>query len=97
MLHETRVWLKIMMNYLIPNLHYTDITPDRVCLVYALMTETKLNIGAIIKSTTRKARLHKGHKYAFGGIITKLCHRIDVPEEPLDYMDPLYPAAVDVT
>ncbi|KAG5619828.1 hypothetical protein H5410_005046 [Solanum commersonii] len=42
------------MNYLIPGLHYTDITRDRVCLVYALITSSELNIGAIIKSSMWK-------------------------------------------
>ncbi|KAK4731410.1 hypothetical protein R3W88_024398 [Solanum pinnatisectum] len=55
MLQETRVWLKVVMNCLIPCLHYTDITRDRVCLVYALMTGMEINIGAIIKSSIRKA------------------------------------------
>ncbi|KAG5580181.1 hypothetical protein H5410_050808 [Solanum commersonii] len=74
MLRETRVWLKVVMNCLIPGLYYTDITHDRVCLVYALLTGMELNIGAIIKSFMWKARDHKGHKYAFGGLITKMCH-----------------------
>ncbi|KAH0686462.1 hypothetical protein KY284_017015 [Solanum tuberosum] len=97
MLWETRVWLKVVMNYLIPGLHYTDITCDRVCLVYALMTGMKLNIGAIIKSSMRKARVHKEHRYAFCGLITKMCCVAGVPEENLDYMAPLYPASVDIT
>ncbi|KAK4731675.1 hypothetical protein R3W88_024663 [Solanum pinnatisectum] len=67
MLQETRIWLKVVMNCLIPGLHYTDITRDR-------------------------ARVHKGHKYAFGGLITKMCRIAGVPDEQLDYMAPLYPA-----
>uniref|UniRef100_M1DG54 Putative plant transposon protein domain-containing protein n=1 Tax=Solanum tuberosum TaxID=4113 RepID=M1DG54_SOLTU len=97
MLRETNVWLKVVMNYLIPGLHYTDISRDRVCLVYALMTSMELNIGAIVKSAMRKARVHKGHKYAFGGLITQMCHAAGVPEESLDYMAPLCPAPVDIT
>uniref|UniRef100_M1DRA7 Uncharacterized protein n=1 Tax=Solanum tuberosum TaxID=4113 RepID=M1DRA7_SOLTU len=48
-----------MMNCLIPRLHYTDNNRDRVCLVYALMTPTELNIGAVLKSAMRKARCTK--------------------------------------
>ncbi|KAG5571633.1 hypothetical protein H5410_061399 [Solanum commersonii] len=70
---------------------------DRVCLVYALMAGMELNIGAIIKSFMRKARVHKGHMYAFGGLITKMCRAVGVPEENVDYMTPLYPAPVDIT
>uniref|UniRef100_M1D859 Putative plant transposon protein domain-containing protein n=1 Tax=Solanum tuberosum TaxID=4113 RepID=M1D859_SOLTU len=97
MLRETRVWLKIVMNCLILGLHYTDITQDRVCLVYALMTATKLNIGLVLKSIMRKARVHKGHKYAFGGLITRMCRAVGFPEKNMDYMAPLFPAPVDIT
>ncbi|KAG5571568.1 hypothetical protein H5410_061334 [Solanum commersonii] len=94
---ETRVWLKVVMKCLIMGLHYTDITCDRVCLVYALMTGMELNIGAIIKSSIRKARVHKGDRYAFGGLITKMCRAEGVPEKNVNYMAPLYPAPVDIT
>ncbi|KAH0650056.1 hypothetical protein KY284_029968 [Solanum tuberosum] len=97
MLRETRVWLKIVMNCLIPGLHYTDITRDRVCLVYALMTAIELNIGVVSKSAMQKARVHKRHKYAFGGLITRMCHVPGVPEENVDYMAPLFPAPVGIT
>ncbi|KAH0652489.1 hypothetical protein KY289_030167 [Solanum tuberosum] len=91
------MWLKVVMNCLIPGLHYTDITHDMVCLVYALMTSTELNIGAIVKSAMRMARVHEGHMYDFGGLITKMCRAAGVPEEHVDYMAPLYPASVDIT
>uniref|UniRef100_M1DMK3 Putative plant transposon protein domain-containing protein n=1 Tax=Solanum tuberosum TaxID=4113 RepID=M1DMK3_SOLTU len=93
MLRETRVWLKVVMNCLISGLHCIVITSDRVCLVYALMTSTELNIGAIIKSSMRKVRVHKWHMYAFGGLITKMCRAASVPEENVDYMAP----PVDIT
>ncbi|KAK4733956.1 hypothetical protein R3W88_008217 [Solanum pinnatisectum] len=97
MIREARVWLKIVMHYLILELHYTDITRDRVCLVYALMTATKVNIGVVLKSSMRKARVHKGHMYAFGGLITSLCRVAGVPKENVDYMAPLFPAPVNIT
>ena len=61
------------MNFLIMGLHYSDITRDRVCLVYALMTSMKLNIWAILKFSMRKARVHTGYMYTFCGLITKMC------------------------
>ncbi|KAL3339362.1 hypothetical protein AABB24_028136 [Solanum stoloniferum] len=60
MIRDAQVWLKIIMNCLIPGLHYTNITRDRVCLVYALMTPTKLNIGDVLQSPKRKARFING-------------------------------------
>ncbi|KAG5575871.1 hypothetical protein H5410_056005, partial [Solanum commersonii] len=96
LLREARVWLKIMMHYLILGLHYTYINQDRVCLVYALMTAADVNIGAVLKSAIRKARVHKGRRSAFGGLITKLCHVAGVPEESMDYMTPLFPTPMDI-
>ncbi|KAG5615718.1 hypothetical protein H5410_015542 [Solanum commersonii] len=52
------------------------ITRDKVCLVYALMTNTELNIGAVLKSAMRKARVHRGKRYAFGGLITHFCRSV---------------------
>uniref|UniRef100_M1DJS0 Putative plant transposon protein domain-containing protein n=1 Tax=Solanum tuberosum TaxID=4113 RepID=M1DJS0_SOLTU len=97
MLRETRVCLEIVMNCLISGLHYTDITRDRACLVYALMTATELNIRAVLKSAMRKAWVYKGHMYDFGGLITRMCRAVGVPEENVDYMAPLYPTPVDIT
>uniref|UniRef100_M1DQI2 Putative plant transposon protein domain-containing protein n=1 Tax=Solanum tuberosum TaxID=4113 RepID=M1DQI2_SOLTU len=96
MLRETRVWLRVAMNCLIPGLHYTNITRDRVCLVYALMIGTELNIGDVLKSAMRKAWIHEGHMYDFGGLITRMSRVAGVLEENLDYMAPLFPASVDI-
>lgn len=68
---ETRVWTKIIMYSFIPGLYYTEITQDKVCLVYALMTGAVVNIRVVFKSSMRKARVHKGHRYAFRSLITK--------------------------
>ncbi|KAK4706776.1 hypothetical protein R3W88_033685 [Solanum pinnatisectum] len=57
---EARVWLKIVMNYLILGLHFTEVTRDRVCLVYALMKDLPINVGTVLKSAMRKARVHRG-------------------------------------
>uniref|UniRef100_M1D8H2 Putative plant transposon protein domain-containing protein n=1 Tax=Solanum tuberosum TaxID=4113 RepID=M1D8H2_SOLTU len=97
MFRETCICLKIVMNCLIPGIHFTDITRDMVCLVYALMTGTELNIRAIVKSAMRKSRVHKGHMYDFSCLITKMCRAAGVPKEHLHYMAPLYPAPVDIT
>ncbi|KAG5605289.1 hypothetical protein H5410_026781 [Solanum commersonii] len=94
---EARVWLKIVMNCLIPGLHFTEVMRDRVCLVYALMKDLPINIGAVLKSSMRKARVHRGRRYTFGGLITNLCKRAGVPEESVDYMAPLFTTPLDVT
>uniref|UniRef100_M1DH54 Putative plant transposon protein domain-containing protein n=1 Tax=Solanum tuberosum TaxID=4113 RepID=M1DH54_SOLTU len=69
----------------------------REARVYALMTATELNVKVVLKSAMRKAQGHKGHRYAFGGLITRMCRVAGVPEENVDYMAPLFPAPVDIT
>ncbi|KAG5631731.1 hypothetical protein H5410_003448 [Solanum commersonii] len=54
----------------------------------------ELNIRTVLKSAMRKAWIHKGHKYAFGGLITKMCRPAGDPEENVDYMSPLFPTPV---
>ncbi|KAG5605137.1 hypothetical protein H5410_026629 [Solanum commersonii] len=44
-----------------------------------------------------RARVHKGHRYAFGGLNTRTCRAAGVPKENVDYMAPLFPAPVDIT
>lgn len=56
-----------------------------MCLTYALMTGMTLNYGAIFRLAMRKAKTHKAHRYAFGGLITQLCLMTGVPEEDADY------------
>ncbi|KAH0758158.1 hypothetical protein KY290_021651 [Solanum tuberosum] len=94
---EGWVWLKIIINCFIPGLYYTEVTRDRVCLVYALMKDVPISIGAVLKSAMRKARVHRGRRYVFGGLITNLCRRAGLPNESVDYMAPLFTTPLDVT
>ncbi|KAG5610241.1 hypothetical protein H5410_021522 [Solanum commersonii] len=56
---EARVWLKIVMDFLIPGLNLTKVARDRACLFYALMN-LPINVGAILKLAMRKARVNRG-------------------------------------
>ncbi|KAH0761031.1 hypothetical protein KY290_017104 [Solanum tuberosum] len=94
---EGRIWLKMVMNCLIPGLHFTEVTRDRVCLVYALMKDLPINVGAVLKLAMRKARVHRGRRYTFGGLITNFCRRAGVPKESVDYMAPLFTTPLDIT
>lgn len=94
---EVRVWSKIMMNCLNLGLHYINDTRDTVCLKYALMKDTNINIGAAFRLEKKKTQLHQGRRYAFGGLITQFFRAVGVREESLDYMATLIPGSVDVT
>lgn len=64
--------------------------------VYVLFVDGEYR-GSIIKSTMLKDRVHNGHTYAFGGLITRMYRIVEVSEEILDYMAPLYEARMDIT
>uniref|UniRef100_M1DFU7 Putative plant transposon protein domain-containing protein n=1 Tax=Solanum tuberosum TaxID=4113 RepID=M1DFU7_SOLTU len=73
MLWETHVWMKVVMNCLIPGLHYNDITRDRVCLVYALMTgipEEHLDYMAPLYPVPVDITRTKGSYTEFGPTLT---------------------------
>lgn len=70
---------------------------DKTIYTLTCSDRQDLNIGAIIKSAMRKAWVRKGHRFAFGGLIAKMCRRAGVPTKNLDYMDPFYPEAEDIT
>ncbi|KAG5577264.1 hypothetical protein H5410_057398 [Solanum commersonii] len=76
---------------------YVHMMREEVCLVYALMTSTELNIGAILKSAMQKARVQKEHVYTFSGLITRICRDVGVSKKNVDYMAPLFPEPVDIT
>ncbi|KAG5592144.1 hypothetical protein H5410_042658 [Solanum commersonii] len=62
---------------------FTEVTRDRVCLVYALMKDLPINVEAVLKLAMRNTRVHRGRRYAFGGLITNLYRRAGVPEKSL--------------
>lgn len=63
----------------------THITRDWVCLAYALMAEEAINVGAMLKSTMKKARLQKDLTYSFGGLMNSFLRSLDVEKEVTDY------------
>ena len=50
---EAQVWLKIFLDCLIPGLHFNKVMRDRVNLVYALMKNLTINVGAVLKLSMR--------------------------------------------
>ncbi|XP_016577508.2 uncharacterized protein LOC107875339 isoform X2 [Capsicum annuum] len=87
---EARLWAKIIYACLVHGTHMTAVTRDRVCIIYALMREDiELNVGAIIFSAMRKARLLGGRRYGFGGLLTRFLRQQGVPEEDVDYKPPV--------
>ncbi|KAH0717889.1 hypothetical protein KY285_013920 [Solanum tuberosum] len=51
-----RVWLKIVCSVLLPAKHLTEVTPNKVVLVYMLMKGTPIIVGAILRQNMMKFR-----------------------------------------
>ncbi|MCD7456534.1 hypothetical protein HAX54_032088 [Datura stramonium] len=65
--------------------HVTHVTKERVCLVYALMIEMPVNVGAIIKDVLRISRVKKGQRLNFGDFLTRFLRGHQIEEEVVDY------------
>uniref|UniRef100_M1DCP2 Putative plant transposon protein domain-containing protein n=1 Tax=Solanum tuberosum TaxID=4113 RepID=M1DCP2_SOLTU len=78
MLREARVWLNIVMHCSTPGLHYTNITRDRVCLIYYLMTpsvpEERLDYMAPLFLAPVDITKTKGPDNEFGPTLTTAEH-----------------------
>lgn len=50
----------------------TEVTRDRVCLIYALMcNDVDVNVGVVIFSTMKKMCYHEERQNSFGGLLIR--------------------------
>uniref|UniRef100_M1DFB8 Putative plant transposon protein domain-containing protein n=1 Tax=Solanum tuberosum TaxID=4113 RepID=M1DFB8_SOLTU len=96
-----RVWLKIVSNVLLPAKHLTELTQDRVVLVYMLMKGMPINVGAILRQNMMKFRNNLRWRFCYGGLITRFFRTQGIEEEACDMMIAFHPdltgKVVDVT
>jgi hypothetical protein len=98
---EAKVWLKIVCSVLLPSKHMTDVTRDRVVLVYRLMRGLQVNAGSVIRRNMMKFRSNKRWRFCYGSMITRFLRMSEVEEEVHDLSAPRAPhlvcKLVDVT
>lgn len=76
----------------------TDVTRDKVCLIYSLMRDDiNINVGPVILSSIKKARYHQECRYRFGGLLTRFLWSHEIEEEALDYRPLVDTLPIDVT
>ncbi|KAG5577046.1 hypothetical protein H5410_057180 [Solanum commersonii] len=63
-----RVWLKIVCSVLLLAKHLTDVTRDRVVLVYMLMKGMPINVGAILRQNMMKFRNNLRWRFCYGRV-----------------------------
>ncbi|KAH0661654.1 hypothetical protein KY284_026585 [Solanum tuberosum] len=79
-----RVWLKIVCSVLLPLKHLTEVTRDRVVLVYMLMKGMPINVGAILRQNMMKFRNNMRWRFCYGGLITHFLRAQCIGEEVVD-------------
>lgn len=80
------MWVKIIYHYFIQKTHIVDVMCKRVCLINSLICDDiEVNIGAVIFLMMRKMCFYQGHRYGFGGLLTRFLMDHGVKEEVLDY------------
>lgn len=91
---EARVWLKIVCSTLVPKKHMTDVTRERVVLIYHLMKGLPVNVRAILRQNILKFRTNKRWCFCYGSIITRYLrvllieevHDVCSPRAPIEYV-----------
>uniref|UniRef100_M1DG69 Putative plant transposon protein domain-containing protein n=1 Tax=Solanum tuberosum TaxID=4113 RepID=M1DG69_SOLTU len=78
------VWLKIVCSVLLPAKHLTEVTRDKVVLVYMLMKEMPINVGAILRQNMMKFRNNLRWRFCYGGLITRFLRAEGIEEKTVD-------------
>ncbi|KAF3620990.1 hypothetical protein FXO38_32040 [Capsicum annuum] len=95
---EARMWGRIVYACLIQGKYMTEMTRDRVCLIYALMcADMEINVGSVIFSMMNKMRTQVGRSFGFGSLVTRFLRRHRVDEEELDYKPDVITRPMDIT
>ncbi|KAG5606879.1 hypothetical protein H5410_028371, partial [Solanum commersonii] len=79
-----KVWLKIVCSVLLPSKHVTEVTRDRVVLVYMLMKGMPINVGAILRQNMMKFRNNLRWRFYYGRLITRFLRAKGIEEETVD-------------
>ncbi|KAH0761708.1 hypothetical protein KY290_017781 [Solanum tuberosum] len=79
-----RVWLKKVCSVLLPVKHLTEVTRDRVVLVYMLIKGMPINVGAILRQNMMKFRNNMRWRFCYGGLITRFLRVRSIEEEVVD-------------
>ncbi|KAH0709561.1 hypothetical protein KY284_010988 [Solanum tuberosum] len=79
-----RVWLKIVCSVLLPAKHLTEVTRDRVVLVYMLMKGMPINVGEILRKDKMKFRNNLRWRFCYGGLITRFLRTQGIEEEAVN-------------
>uniref|UniRef100_M1DJB3 Putative plant transposon protein domain-containing protein n=1 Tax=Solanum tuberosum TaxID=4113 RepID=M1DJB3_SOLTU len=86
-----RVWLKIVCSMLLPAKHLSEVTRERVVLVYMLMKEMSITVGAILRQSMMKFRNNLRWRFWYGGLITHFLRAEGIEEEPVDMIVAYHP------
>uniref|UniRef100_M1DUH5 Putative plant transposon protein domain-containing protein n=1 Tax=Solanum tuberosum TaxID=4113 RepID=M1DUH5_SOLTU len=81
---EVRIWLKYVCSTLLSCKHTTNVTRERVVLVYRWMKGLPMNVGAILEQNMLKFRTSKRWHFCYGSIINRYLRALQIEEEVRD-------------
>ncbi|KAG5600524.1 hypothetical protein H5410_031894 [Solanum commersonii] len=97
----TRVCLNIVCSVLLPAKHLTEVTRDRVVLVYMLMKGMPIKVRAILRQNMMKFRNNLRWRFCYESLITHFLRADGIEEETVDMTVAYHPnltgKLVDVT
>ncbi|MCE0480557.1 hypothetical protein HAX54_037524 [Datura stramonium] len=67
---EARAWVNLVCIVLLPGTHTTEISRERVVLVYMLMNGLPTNFGAVLGENMRRSKDNFYWKYCYGSLLT---------------------------
>jgi len=78
-----RVWSVLSYSNLAPTSHTSDLTVDRARLIFGLVTQLDLNVGALISGQTISMAQPNSFRLGFPALITALCRSRGVVSDNL--------------
>ena len=79
---ECKAWYYFLGAKLMPMRHFSDITKDRVVLLYCLVTEKSLDLGKFLSSHIMQCSKHHSMSLFYLSLITALCVAAGVQYSP---------------
>ncbi|TMW87778.1 hypothetical protein EJD97_019496 [Solanum chilense] len=76
--------VEIVCSVFLPAKDLTDVTRDRVVLVYMLMKEMPINVGAILRQNIMKFRNNLRWRFCYGGLVTHFLSSHEIEKEMVD-------------
>ena len=92
LLKEAKIWYHFLVSRLMPTSHTSDITADRLILLYGLVKGIKFDIGSVLMNEIHNSATTDKYALFFPSLITSLCKHAGVKWSKKDELCPIGPS-----